>query len=74
MSTTAHPLHEPQSVSLLLTNLGLLDYDHSAFPVTADVFTSPTSNKAKAFEHIVHHLYSTFVPEECALVGFHDHV
>lgn len=55
------------AVSLLLTNLRLLDYDFRAFPITPDVFTSLT-NKGKAFEHIIYHLFSVFDPEECALV------
>ncbi|PWW74011.1 hypothetical protein C7212DRAFT_299466 [Tuber magnatum] len=57
------------AVSLLLTNLRLLDYDGEAedsFPVTPDVFTS-LKNKGKAFEHIVYHLFSSFDPEECAI-------
>ncbi|CAZ82828.1 unnamed protein product [Tuber melanosporum] len=57
------------TVSLLLTNLRLLDYDGEAedsFPVTPDVFTS-LKNKGKAFEHIVYHLFSSFDPEECAI-------
>ena len=58
------------AVSLLLTNLRLLDYDgssESSFPVTPDVFTS-LKNKGKAFEHIAYHLFSSFDPEECAIV------
>ncbi|KAG0636403.1 HAUS augmin-like complex subunit 6 N-terminus-domain-containing protein [Tuber brumale] len=57
------------TVSLLLTNLRLLDYDGEAedsFLVTPDVFTS-LKNKGKAFEHIVYHLFSSFDPEECAI-------
>ncbi|KAA8893814.1 HAUS augmin-like complex subunit 6 N-terminus-domain-containing protein [Sphaerosporella brunnea] len=53
------------AVSLLLTNLRLLDYDFDAFPINPDVFTSLT-NKGKAFEHIIYHLYNTFDPEDCA--------
>jgi hypothetical protein len=55
------------TVSLLLTNLRLLDYDFGAFPITPDVFTSLT-NKGKAFEYIIYHLFNVFDPEECALV------
>jgi hypothetical protein len=58
------------AVSLLLTNLRLLDYDFdssTSFSITPDVFTSLT-NKGKAFEHIIHHLFRTFDPDECALV------
>jgi len=58
------------AVSLLLTNLRLLDYDGEAedsFLVTPDVFTS-LKNKGKAFEHIIYHLFSSFDPEECAIV------
>jgi hypothetical protein len=58
------------TVSLLLTNLRLLDYDGSSensFPIAPDVFTS-LKNKGKAFEHIVYHLFSSFDPEECAIV------
>ncbi|CUS09529.1 unnamed protein product [Tuber aestivum] len=57
------------AVSLLLTNLRLLDYDGEAedsFPVSPDVFTS-LKNKGKAFEHIVYHLFSSFDPEECTI-------
>ncbi|KAF8253134.1 hypothetical protein K440DRAFT_627349 [Wilcoxina mikolae CBS 423.85] len=57
------------AVSLLLTNLRLLDYDFdssTSFSITPDVFTSLT-NKGKAFEHIIHHLFRTFDPDECAL-------
>jgi hypothetical protein len=55
------------TVSRLLTNLRLLDYDFDAFPINPDVFTSLT-NKGKAFEHIIYHLFNTFDPEECAQV------
>ncbi|KAI5776361.1 HAUS augmin-like complex subunit 6 N-terminus-domain-containing protein [Geopyxis carbonaria] len=57
------------AVSLLLTNLRLLDYDSDSpdsFPITPDVFTSLT-NKGKAFEHIIHHLFRSFDPDECEL-------
>lgn len=59
----------PTAVSLLLTNLRLLDYDSSEefFPITPDVFTS-LKNKGKAFEHIVYHLLYTLDPEECDIV------
>ena len=56
------------AVSLLLTNLRLLDYDFATFSITPDVFTDLT-NKGKAFEHIIYHLFNIFDPEECALVG-----
>jgi len=55
------------TVSLLLVNLRLLDYDFGAFSITPDVFTSLT-NKGKAFEYIIYHLFNVFDPEECALV------
>lgn len=64
----------PTAVSLLLTNLQLLDYDNDpeqSFPINSDVFTS-LKNKGKAFEHIAYHLFHILDPEECALVcGFH---
>lgn len=66
----------PTAVSLLLTNLRLLNYDNDSeesFPITPDVFTS-LKNKGKAFEHIVYHLLRILNPEECALVcGFRSH-
>lgn len=58
----------PTSVSLLLTNLRLLDFDFDAFPVTDDAFGQSSANKSKTFEHIIYHLYHTFDPEECELV------
>lgn len=53
------------SVQLLLTNLRLLDFDFTTCPITPDAFHQNSSNKAKTFEHIAHHLYRTFDPEEC---------
>ncbi|KAF8477179.1 HAUS augmin-like complex subunit 6 N-terminus-domain-containing protein [Kalaharituber pfeilii] len=55
------------AVSLLLTNLQLLDYYSSdeAFPISVETFTS-LKNKGKAFEHIVHHLFHVFQPAEAA--------
>jgi hypothetical protein len=63
-------MKQSPAVSLLLTNLRLLNYGFDAensFPITVDVFTSLT-NKGKAFEHIIYHLFRTFDPEECELV------
>lgn len=62
-------MKQSPAVSLLLTNLRLLNYGFDAensFPITVDVFTSLT-NKGKAFEHIIYHLFRTFDPEECEL-------
>lgn len=58
------------AVSLLLTNLQLLDYYSSedAFPISIETFTS-LKNKGKAFEHIVHHLFHAHQPVEAAAVG-----
>ncbi|RPB26029.1 hypothetical protein L211DRAFT_71691 [Terfezia boudieri ATCC MYA-4762] len=55
------------AVSLLLTNLQLLDYYSSdgAFPISIETFTS-LKNKGKAFEHIVHHLFHVYQPTEAA--------
>ncbi|KAI5783846.1 HAUS augmin-like complex subunit 6 N-terminus-domain-containing protein [Peziza echinospora] len=55
------------AVSLLLTNLQLLDYYSSedAFPISVETFTS-LKNKGKAFEHIVHHLFQVYQPNEAA--------
>ena len=57
------------AVSLLLTNLQLLDYYASddAFPISTETFTS-LKNKGKAFEHIVHHLFQVYQPVEAAAV------
>lgn len=57
------------AVSLLLTNLQLLDYYASddAFPISTESFTS-LKNKGKAFEHIVHHLFQVYQPVEAAAV------
>ena len=57
-----------QNVATLLTNLRLLDFDFNAFPLDHDVFTS-LSGRAKAFEHITHHLYSVWDREECEVVS-----
>ena len=90
-SHVLHAMKPSPAVSLLLTNLRLLDYygangdgsdshshshsdprsdsksDSGVFPITPAVFTSLT-NKGKAFEHIIYHLFHTFDPDECALV------
>jgi len=58
------------AVSLLLTNLQLLDYYSSdgAFPISIETFTS-LKNKGKAFEHIIHHLFHIYQPTEAAAVS-----
>jgi len=65
-----HPkMKASPAVSLLLTNLQLLDYYSSdgVFPISIETFTS-LKNKGKAFEHIIHHLFHVYQPTEAAAV------
>ncbi|KAF3938921.1 hypothetical protein ABW19_dt0200737 [Dactylella cylindrospora] len=59
------PTSATTPVSLLLTNLRLLDLpNHPDLPITEETF-SLGRNKSKAFEHIVHHIFNRYDPVEC---------